>query len=399
MLLLSDASSIVFLKFLQIFLWISIPAFLIGMLITTLTHYSNKRKKQKESKQPFIFEDDASYAGYDEVSLMPLALQANDQETKKIMNYLSFSTARYIAMQKDFKFLTEKYQQLQANKSYINQNLETKNNDTMETIHTDLQQIPGQQIDLIRQQQHEIEKRELLAELDQLTVSYENLEKDNNSLREQLNVYCENGTGFTSMIQKWEEEKAELKRRISEQEYLKDVLDEKKQQIAFLQQQLEQRIKNHHLVEQQFRELGIKFMEANEKLEIKEQSDKEFQAAVHDKEQEIILLKEALQSATAKAAQLETTIKELQEQHSKFSFELKEINNLVSDLHAQLAEANEAKIKLEERLERSQTFIKGFHRKLSDILQEEIPESPVIVMKPVYKQENVGEQITESAIQ
>ena len=399
MLLLSDASSIVFLKFLQIFLWISIPAFLIGMLITTLTHYSNKRKKQKESKQPFIFDDDASYAGYDEVSLMPLALQANDQETKKIMNYLSFSTARYIAMQKDFKFLTEKYQQLQANKSYINQNLETKNNDTMETIHTDLQQMPGQQIDLIRQQQHEIEKRELLAELDQLTVSYENLEKDNNSLREQLNVYCENGTGFTSMIQKWEEEKAELKRRISEQEYLKDVLDEKKQQIAFLQQQLEQRIKNHHLVEQQFRELGIKFMEANEKLEIKEQSDKEFQAAVHDKEQEIILLKEALQSATAKAAQLETTIKELQEQHSKFSFELKEKNNLVSDLHAQLAEANEAKIKLEERLERSQTFIKGFHRKLSDILQEEIPESPVIVMKPVYKQENIGEQITESAIQ
>src|SRR6186713_306401 len=399
MLLLSDASSIVFLKFLQIFLWISIPAFLIGMLITTLTHYSNKRKKQKESKQPFIFEDDASYAGYDEVSLMPLALQANDQETKKIMNYLSFSTARYIAMQKDFKFLTEKYQQLQANKSYINQNLETKNNDTMETIHTDLQQIPGQQIDLIRQQQHEIEKRELLAELDQLTVSYENLEKDNNSLREQLNVYCENGTGFTSMIQKWEEEKAELKRRISEQEYLKDVLDGKKQQIAFLQQQLEQRIKNHHLVEQQFRELGIKFMEANEKLEIKEQSDKEFQAAVHDKEQEIILLKEALQSATAKAAQLETTIKELQEQHSKFSFELKEKNNLVSDLHAQLAEANEAKIKLEERLERSQTFFKGFHRKLSDILQEEMPESPVIVMKPVYKQENIEEQMTETAIQ
>ena len=399
MLLLSDASSIVFLKFLQIFLWISIPAFLIGMLITTLTHYSNKRKKQKESKQPFIFEDDASYAGYDEVSLMPLALQANDQETKKIMNYLSFSTARYIAMQKDFKFLTEKYQQLQANKSYINQNLETKNNDTMETIHTDLQQIPGQQIDLIRQQQHEIEKRELLAELDQLTVSFENLEKDNNSLRDQLNVYCESGTGFTSMIQKWEEEKADLKRRINEQEYLKDVLEEKKQQIIFLQQQSEQRIKNHHLVEQQFKDLGLKFMEANEKLEMKERSVKEFQAAFHDKEQEIILLKEILQSATANAAQLETTIKELQEQNSKFSFGLEEKNKLISDLQVELAEANEAKIKLEEKLERSQTFFKGFHRKLSDILQEEIPESPVIIMKPVYKQENIEEQMTESAIQ
>jgi chromosome segregation ATPase len=201
------------------------------------------------------------------------------------------------------------------------------------------------------------------------------------------------------MIQKWEEEKAELKRRISEQEYLKDVLDEKKQQIVFLQQQLEQRIKNHHLVEQQFRELGIKFMEANEKLEIKEQSGKELEAAIHNKEQEITFLKEVLQSATANTAQLETMIKELQEESSKFSFELEVKNNLISDLQAQLAEATEAKIKLEERLERSQTFFKGFHRKLSDILQEEMPESPVIVMKPVYKQENIDDQINESAIQ
>jgi chromosome segregation ATPase len=214
-----------------------------------------------------------------------------------------------------------------------------------------------------------------------------------------LNVYCESGTGFTSMIQKWEEEKAELKRRINDQEYLKDVLDEKKQQIVFLQQKLEQRIKNHHLVEQQFRDLGLKFMEANEKLEIKEQSGKEFETVVHDKEQEIILLKDVLQSATANALQLEATIKELQDQNSKFSFGLEEKNKIISDLQTQLAEANEAKIKLEERLERSQTFFKGFHRKLSDILQEEIPESPVIVMKPVYKQENIEEQMTESAIQ
>jgi chromosome segregation ATPase len=395
MLLLSDASLIIFLKFLQIFLWISLPALLIGMLITTVAHHRNKRKKQKESKQPFISEDEESFAGYDDVSLMPLHLRGNDQETKKIMNYLSFSNARYIAIQKDFKVLKEKYQQLQGN---FYKNSETKKYETMDTIQTDLHQISYQQIDSIKQQ-HEIEKRELLAELDQLTASFENLEKDNNNMREQLNVYCENGTGFTSVIQKWEEEKAELKRRINDQEYLKDVLDEKKQQIVFLQQQLEQRIKNHHLVEQQFRELGIKFMEANEKLEIKEQSGKEFQAAVHDKEQEITLLKEVIQSTTENAAQLEVTIKELQEQNSKFSFGLEEKNHLISDLQTQLAEANEVKIKLEEKLERSHTFFKGFHKKLSDILQEENPESPVIVMKPVYKQENKEEQITESAIQ
>ncbi|HEY5969793.1 MAG TPA: hypothetical protein VIU35_17550 [Chitinophagaceae bacterium] len=395
MLLLFDASLIVFFKFLQIFLWISIPALLIGMFITTVIHYKNKRKK-KNLEEPLFFESEGSGAGYDDVSLMPLNmfLHGNKEETRRIMNYLSHSNARYIAIQKDFKVLSEKYQQLRVN-SY--QNFETKKNKTMETIHTDLQQIPYEQIDPT-QQEYELEKKELLAELNQLTISFENLEKENVNLREQLNVYCDNGTGFTSMIQKWDEEKAGLKKRINEQEYLKDVLEEKKKQIVFLQQQLEQRIKNHHLEEQQFRELGIKLMDANERLEVKEQSIKEFQATVHDKEQEILFLKEVVQSATVNAVQLETTIKELQEQNSSSSFVLDKKSILINELQTQLTEVNEAKIKLEERLERSQTFIKGFHRKLSDILQEEIPESPVIVMKSVFKEEN-KEQFTESAIQ
>lgn len=393
--LLSDTSLAIFSKFLQVFLWISIPAIVIAMLITTFIHYTNKRKKKKQAEQPFIFKEDGSSAGYGDVSLMPLSFQRNDQEAKKIMNYLSFSNARYIALQKDFKVLTEKYQLLQVNSNKIS---ETKNNDAMETIHTGLQQMSYEQINDLRQQ-HAMEKKELLAELDQLTSSFENLEKDNNSLREQLNVYCENGTGFTSMIQKWEEEKAELKRRISEQEYLKDVLDEKKQQIVFLQQQLEQRIRNHHLVEQQFRELGIKLMDTTEKLEIKEQSGKDLQSILQDKEHEMTLLKELLQSGNDNSAKLEATIKELQERSSRFGVEIEEKDKLISDLQTQVAEANDAKLKLEERLEKSQTFFKGFHRKLSDILQEEIPESPVILMKPVYKQENAEGPVTESAIQ
>ena len=397
MLLLLDASLFVFFNFLQVFLWISIPALLIGMLTTTVMHYRDKRKKQKSLEGSLIFKGEGSITDYSDVSLIPLDLflHGDKEESRKIMNYLSQNNARYIAIQKDFKILTEKYQQLQ--KSNI-QNFATKKNKTMETIHRDLQQISYEQANSI-QQEYELEKKELLAELDQLTISFENLEKDNISLREQLNVYCDNGTGFTSMIQKWDEEKAELKKRINEQEYLKDVLEEKKQQIVFLQQQIEQRIKNHHLEEVQFKELGIKLMDANEKLEIKEQSIKEFQATVHDKEQEIIFLKDVVQSATVNAVQLETTIKELQEQNSRSSFELDKKNDLINELQAQLAEINEAKIKLEEKLERSQTFFKGFHRKLSYILQEEIPESPVIIMKPVFKQENIEEQMTESAIQ
>jgi chromosome segregation ATPase len=392
MLLLFDAL-IVFFKFLQIFLWISIPALLMGMLITTVIHYKNKRKKPGHLNGPFFFEKEGSYTSFNNLPLN-LFLHGDHQQTRKIMNFLSYSNARYIAIQKDFKTLTEKYQQLQVN-GY--QNFETKKLKTMETTHTDLQQMSYDQIDTIRQE-YELEKKELLAELHQLTISFENLENDNISLREQLNGYNDNGTGFKSMIQKWDEEKADLKKRISEQEYLKDVLEEKKQEIVFLQHQLEQRIKNHHLEEQQFRKLGIKFMDANEKLELKEQSIKEFRETVHDKEQEIILLKEVVRSAADNALQLETSIKGLEKQNSKLSSELEKKNSLIDELQALLAEINEAKIKLEEKLERSQTFFKGFHRKLSDILQEEIPGSPVIVMKPLYKEDN-KEPFTESAIQ
>lgn len=379
--LLLDASLFVFFNFLQVFLWICIPALLIGMAVTTIMHYRDKRKKQKSLEEPFS-KKERSIEDYGDASLIPLDLflHGDKQETKRIMNYLSHSNARYIAIQKDFKTLSEKYQQLQADN---HQNFSTKKYETMENIYSDVQQISHEQVKTA-QQEYEIEKKELLAELDQLTISFENLEKDNISLREQLNVYSENGTGFTSMIQKWDEEKAELKRRINEQEYLKDVLDEKKQQIVFLQQQLEQRIRNHHLEDQQFRELGIKLMEANEKIEAKEQ--------------EINLLKETVQSATEKETQLNTAIKELKEKDSEFLLELDKKNNLINELQAQLAEANDAKIKLEERLERSQTFFKGFHRKLSDILQEELPESPVIVMKHIYKEDS-KEQLTESAIQ
>jgi chromosome segregation ATPase len=352
-------------------------------------HYRDKRKKQKSLEGSLTSKSEGSNADHGDISLIPLDLflHGDKQESKRIMNYLSQSNARYIAIQKDFKILTEKYQQLRKNNF---QNLATKKNKTMETIHRDLQQISHEQVNTI-QQEYELEKKEMLAELHQLTISFENLEKDNISLREQLSAYCENEAGGTSMIQKLDDEKAELKRRINDQEYLKDVLEEKKQQIIFLQQQLEQRIKNHHLEEQQFRELGIKFIDANEKLEMKEQS-------IKDKEQEIIFLKEVVQTAAVNAEQLETTIRKLQEKNSKFSFELDKKNILITEMQAQLAEINEAQIKLEERLERSQTFFKGFHRKLSDILQEEVPESPVIVMKPVYKEDN-KEPFTESAIQ
>lgn len=397
MLLLSDASAAIFLKFLQILLWIGIPAFVIAMLITTLIHYKNKRRKaKKQAGQSLIFENGKSFSGYDDFSLIPpgFYLPGSQQEVKGIIHQLFHSNARYIAIRKDFEMLNEKYQRLHVN---IHQHSETIKKETMETIQEDLQQTLQAQIQNIKQQ-HEIEKKELYAELTLLTKAFENLEKDNNSLQDQLLAYSSDENKTTAVIQKWEVEKAELKKRISEQEYLKEVLEEKKLQITFLQQQLEQRIRNHHLVEQQFRDLGIKFMEVKEQLEIKEQTEKEFQASFQEKEQEIVFLKETIQSKSDHLTQLEASLKTLEEQNGNFCLTVDDNKKLIHALQEQLANSELQTKELAGKLEKNNAFLKGFHRKLSDVLEEEEAASPVIVMKPVYTEENAGE-FTGSATQ
>ena len=398
MLLLSDASLVIFLQFLRILLWISIPTFILAMLITTLIHYRNKKKKNKKAEeQQLIFENDGRvYSGYDDFSLLPqpVYLPGNEHEVKGIIHHLFHSKARYMAIRKDFEILSRKYQRLHV---HIHQDSETINNKTMETIQTDMNQTLHEQIESIKHQ-HELEKKELYAELTQLTTAYENLEKDNNNLRDQLIAYSSDESKTTAIIQKWEEEKAELKRRISEQEYLKDVLAEKKLQISFLQQQLEQRIRNHHLVEQQFRELGIKFMEVKEELEIKQQTEKDFQAGMHEKDREIVSLKELMQSKTDRAAQLEDSLKQAQEQNENFSLAVESNSKLIASLHEQLAVSTGIKKELERKLEKNNALLKGFHRKLSDVFEEEMAEPPVVVMKPFYTQEN-AEQLSESVVQ
>ncbi len=376
-------------KFLQILLWISIPALLIAMLITTLIHYNKKRKKGTIDGEQFVTPVMTPMPN----DLFPiLGLPNNKKDVNEFIKHISRSQAKYIAMRKDFEKLTEKYHRLQTE---IDQR--TIKNETMEHLHPDLQQTIKEQVDTMRQQ-HEVEKKELITELNQLNNSFENLEKENGSLREQLAAYSQDGTELTTAIQKWENEKGELKRRIAEQEYLKEVIEEKKSQIGFLQQQLEQRIKNHHAVEQQFRELGIKLMEAREEVEIKQQSTKEFQSIIHDKEQEISFLKDVVQSRSEQGKQMEAKINELQELIEKFSAEVENKDHSITNIQAELTGISNQKMELEKKLERDQTIFKGLRRKLTDIIEQEIAESPVIVMKPMYK-DSLEEQFTESATQ
>lgn len=387
MVLLFNESILVFLKFLEVLLWISIPVLGIGMLITTIVHYRNKREKKKR-EQLFLQENNRTFSGFDDFSLIPPDFYVHQDKAgvKKIMRQLFQSNAKYIAIRKDYEALNEKYRRLNK------QEYEILKQETMETINTST--VDPDSIKM----QYENEKKELLSELRELTASYENLEKDNCTLRDQVAAHSNDESKVSAVIEKWEQEKANLKKKINEQEYLKDVLEEKKSQITFLQQQLEQRIKNHHLVEQQFRDLGVKFMETREELEIEQQSSQEFQSAASEKENEIRVLKELLDAKTDQAAQMESLVKTLKDQNESISLLLQDNSGLIENLREQLASSNEKKAELEIRLEKNQAYFKGLHRKLTDILEEETADPPVILMKPVFTQEQ-GKDLSESAVQ
>ena len=81
-----------------------------------------------------------------------------------------------------------------------------------------------------------------------------------------------------------------------------------------------------------------------------------------------------------------------------FSMAVESNSKLIASLHEQLAVSAEIKKELERKLEKNNALLKGFHRKLTDVFEEEMAEPPVVVMKPVYTQENAG-QLSESVVQ
>jgi chromosome segregation ATPase len=380
MLILSEGYLFVFTKFLQIFLWISLPAIFIAMLITTIMHYKNKKRKKITAS-----ENDADH---DNTPLQGLSDKGND-----IVHQLYYSNAKCIALRKDFETLEEKYATLLTSFNTISGN---SKNDSMENLQKELQQTLQEQINNI-QQQHKAEKDELQAQVDELNEILLNLRDENISLQQQLDIHSTDDTKVSAVINKWEDEKYEMKRRLGEQEYLRDVLDEKKYYIDFLQKQLEQRIKNHHLVEQQFRDLGIKFLEVKEALEKKEQNDEEFNSALNTKDKEINSLQEIILAKTDHTTQLENSLANIEEERSKLVADLEGKEQKIKSLKEQLENYNEMKSQMEDKLEKNQQVFKGFHRKLSDILDSN-SASPVVLMKTVY-QASEESQFNETATQ
>lgn len=233
----------------------------------------------------------------------------------------------------------------------------------MENYRDQLPQHIQEEINLLVQE-HAAEKKEMNARLEQLGRSYKSLEEENESLLQQIKAEHGNDDEKDSVISKWKEENSRLKERIAEQDYLKDILEEKKAQIVFLQNQLEQRIVNNHQAEVQRAQLTAQIENLKQ---IREGEMGAMQLRVKSLTEELEM------------SQSELDRKKIQVESSERALAYSEEQWKVSQIHCQ---------ELEEKLQLNKTTLRRLYAELSACLDTE--EVPVIQLRSEYSPAEEG---------
>lgn len=198
--------------------------------------------------------------------------------------------------------------------------------------------------------------------------------------------------------------------RINEQEYLRDVLTEKKKQIEFLQIQIEQRIRDNHELETRFNDLSADYMgmkNVNEDLQRNLQAYEEELKAKQAKKEELISMVDLLQQdkqsllaelheSKSQANQLQILVEELKGENDQLNTQLDEKETAITRLEEQVAIYADRINKLNAKLDVNRKIMLHVRNEIGMAVEGELPEnySPVITMKTDFRgtgNENLNE--------
>jgi len=301
---------------------------------------------------------------------------------------LSYNQARYTALQYDFTVIGNKYIALAK---YAQTHFITYKKRPMENLHEQLPKNLQAEINKLAEDEA-MEKKALLDKLRQLEKSYHRLEQENCSLKEQMSLQTATGEEKVAIINKWKEENVALKEKIDEQEYLQDVVEEKKAQVNFLQNQLEQRIKNLYQSEhQRLQAVGeMKQMKADEEslkneLLLKQEQVDRAQVVVCEKEDLLSEKQQILNTKLDHITALESILKETKEQNEQLNAAVAENNVLAGTLQQQLSDEQSKVQFLTQKLFADKQMIRRMYKEFSVFINDtENEESPVISLRPEY---------------
>ena len=391
--MLATGSSFDFVQFFQILCWIVIPAFLITALVTVYLHYKKRKKEIAIDEEEKLLSASPELVGYTKGDGEFVCFDHSPliSEYKK---RLSFNHARYSALRHDFEKLEEKYAGLA---SYAVINFSNKNSIDMEHPYEQMPQQMQEEIQRLSDRYSQ-EKEELLARLQQMNQAYTSLEEENESLSEQLKLQSAGAEEEHSILSKWKEENNQLKEKVAEQEYIREVLQEKKLQIEFLQNQLEQRIKTNHLDEYQKKQLHTEISdlknlheEDEQKLETltreyqqtKEEAEK-LQVMLTGKEEQLTEKQELLASKLDHITWLENTLHESKEKYERQNEFVNESKGIIADLQEQLVNEQAKLQATEQKYAAQRQTLQRLYNDISLIVEEDNSQSPVIALRPEY---------------
>lgn len=377
-----------FLNFIQVLSWITLPV-LIGAVIITM--YLRYRKRKKELVGEEEISDNLQLAFPAQVGYTTgkgeYVLFDHSNLMREFQEKLSYSHARYTALQHDFEVIDTKYAALAK---YAQSHFITPKKRPMQNLQEQLPKHLQADINKIAEDDA-TEKQMLMTKLGQLERSYQRLEEENRALKEQVSLGTATDEEKTIIANKWKEENTLLRDKVADQEYLEDLVEEKKAQLNFLQNQLEQRIKNLYQSEHQRLKAVAEAKEAREEKELlknelmlkQEQIDKA-QVGVCEKEEQLTEKQRLVSEKSEHITQLEDILREAKEQNEQLTISLNETKDLSTALQRQLTDERSKVEFLTQKIFANKQVIRKLHKEFSAFIDDGGDESPVIPMRPEY---------------
>jgi hypothetical protein len=311
-------------QFLRILLWVFIPMVIITSLITTYIHYRNKRQQHAPGGQsPFSDQYGDTQGQY--------------HDTQNRLASID-TTGAYQGM----LWIKEKYEQYReaADQKY-------------ERLKEELSRSEKRYIDLLASRS-EIDVRPVLEE-----GSLGRMEPDGRS---------------SHPVPGDEKQEPAI-----EYDSLRDLVEEKNCQINFLQSQLEQRIRNFHLIEYQRREdknclveLQEQYREAQQAIEDKRQLLRETQESLHEKEQQLGQSQQSLRETQQLLKESEQSLQLNKSTMELLNEELERETRKSMELTGKLESSSLLLLHIYEELDRSmkvETGLTGVEKAAIDLLQ------------------------------
>lgn len=374
---------------LQILLLI-VSAFLVtAFMITVVLHYRRRKKEPEPADVEQIVAaspETAQYKIEDEYILFDHSGLIREYKAKLIKNH-----ARYMALKQDFEQLEEKY----------NAVLQTANSPLQNFKPDIMEQTVANSTTVEASQRNELQDR-----LEKLNEAYQSLNNEKNILTEQLALACLGEEEKLAILGKWKEELKQAKNKLAEQECMKDLLDEKKSQVEFLQQQLEQRIRNFHISELKLQETAeqlknnrLALDETSKNLQLEKVNAEEMRARLSDVEAALNNHQQMLTGKQDRIIYLENLLREIKDQNEMLQASVADYSEKSANQQQLLDDEQSRNLYMEQKLTGNKRLLQKLFSELSACIQEDGAEPPIIPLRPAYINKIIVEEWEEKAVQ